>query len=103
MNIIDRVVDYSGFNPSLDDNAKVNTAIERMHNEAPSDSFTKVIFTKTGNTIEGILKITSTNGLFLAKGKGQEFVQLAESLIQKVREQLTGWKRLRFKSDLDFE
>lgn len=103
MNIIDRVVDYSGFRPSRDEDTKLNSALERVHMESPSDSFMKVIFTKTGSGIEGILKVTSINGSFLAREKGQEVVQLAESLIKKMREQLVSWKRLRFNSNLDFK
>ncbi len=102
MNIIDRVIDYSGFDPSGDETSQLKTALERVHMEAPSDSFTKLIFTKTGNTIEGILKVTSTNGSFLAREKGQELVALADDLIQKIRSQLSSWKELRFRN-IEFE
>jgi hypothetical protein len=102
MNIIDRVIDYSGFKPSGDETSQLSNALERVHMEAPSDSFTKMIFTKTGDTIEGLIKVTSTNGSFLVREKGQELLQLGDSLIQKIRSQLSSWKELRFR-DIDFK
>ncbi len=102
MTIIDKVIDYSGFDPSGDENTLLKSALERVHMEAPSDSFTKLFFKKVGSGYEGILKVNSSIGSFSAKEKGQELITLAESLMQKIRGQLTSWKNMRFHS-LDFE
>lgn len=99
---MERVIDYAGFIPSIDETSSVTSAVERVHMEAPSDSLTKLFFKKTGDSIEGVLEVISSNGSFSAQAQGEELMALADSLIQSVRAQLRSWKELRFR-DLDFE
>lgn len=93
----DLIVNYQGFKPSQRAFEGLKRVTEILFNESPSESSLKATFTRLGeDQYQGILKITSSVGSFIARAEDYDLVNVGNKLMSEVRRQLNGWKNLRF-------
>lgn len=89
-------VKFLGFEPSYDVRSGVDILLNQLHLKSPSQSFLSAKFTMTNGIFEGVIKITSSAGNFVAKATDTHITNLGHQLMDKVISQLDKWKSLRF-------
>ncbi|NJM09564.1 MAG: hypothetical protein HC883_01290 [Bdellovibrionaceae bacterium] len=88
-------IKFSGFEPSHDVRSSLYYLLNRLHLKSPHQSFLSATFTLTNGIIEGVIKISSGTGNFVAKASDVQMSQVGEKLMDKIGGQLDKWKSLR--------
>lgn len=91
-----RTFDFVGFKPTPSLEVVAKTVFGRVHNEAPSDSFSCATIRKTIQGFQAALKINSSVGTFVAEAVAEDPQKAILSLSRRIRSQLRVWKRQRF-------
>ena len=89
-------VKFLGFEPTHEVRSRLDILLNQLHMKSPSRSFLSATFTLTNGIFEGVIKISSTAGNFVAKATDAHFTNLGHELMDKVVSQLDKWKSLRF-------
>lgn len=94
-----KTFDFIGFNPTPDLAEFAAHRFNRIHSEAPSDSFALATIRKTiQGTFQAALKINSSVGTFVAETISEDPQKAITSLSEHIRSQLRLWKSYRFDS-----
>ena len=92
-------MEFIGFRPSQDFLTFAQDKIHDIFSEAPSDANitaeVKRLPSDKNDKFEGLLKISSVAGEFLAFANSKDFYRLIDYLYQKIHEQLQDWKKHR--------
>ena len=78
--------------------SKLDILLNQMHLKSPSQSFMSATFTLTNGIFEGVIKVSSGVGDFVARATDHHPVELARTLGEGLVGQLDRWKSLRFKA-----
>jgi hypothetical protein len=95
MAISNEQVELIGFETSYEFNWTARELMEKISDYAPSDAFLKARLKKTASGFEGILKVTSLSGTFLASKVGLDPQKLLLELGHVAIEQINKWSRNR--------
>ena len=87
-----------GLKDSPDFKEKYKTKLLDLLEAAPSDSAASSYFRKLRRGYAGILKITSTQGRFVAKAVATDPVETARDLFKQINEQIKIWRSCRFEA-----
>jgi hypothetical protein len=99
MQATDLAIQYSGFEPAEDVQARLYCTLNDLLDESPSGAFIKATFTKPDkkeSMIKGVLQVNCCSGPFLATEVGNDVVELLQSLNATIRIKLDKWKNKRF-------
>jgi hypothetical protein len=87
--------EFFGFEPSNETHTTAKEILGHVCGDSPSDANSVVQLTKTQRGFEGLLKVTSLAGTFLAHVVEADPVRAMQKLHEKMCEQLTNWKEKR--------
>lgn len=90
--------EFFGFEPSNEMRSNAKEILGHVCSDSPSDANSVAQLTKTQRGFEGLFKVTSLAGTFLAHVVEADPVRAMQKLHEKMCEQLTTWKEKR-----DFE
>jgi ribosome-associated translation inhibitor RaiA len=78
----------------------VKGQVDQIHfEEAPSDATTTASFTKYDTLVTGAIQISSIQGVFSAKARGEDGYQVVNQVFRQIRHQLNRWKRNRWRKE----
>ncbi|MBX2988750.1 MAG: hypothetical protein KF802_12720 [Bdellovibrionaceae bacterium] len=89
-------IHYIGFHPAEKTEQRLQTWADELHEEAPSESCMKVVYSKHGRDYQGEIRITSRAGEFYAIASGINLYSVARDVTKRMRRQLQKWKTVRF-------
>ncbi|NCN41164.1 hypothetical protein GW916_07925 [bacterium] len=87
---------FEGFSPSEEVIQRLKASLGELYAKAPSRSFLKASFKRTGKVIEGMIGINCSAGKFASKVSGDDFDALSSSAFSELDWQLKSWKAKRF-------
>ena len=87
---------FTGFEPTHDVRSAVHVLLNDIFLKSPSRSFLSATFTLTNGIFEGVIKISSSAGSFVAKSTDAHMPNLGHKLRDTLASQLEKWKTLRF-------
>ncbi len=73
---------FSNFEPSADLRSKLDFLLDQLHLKSPSSSFLSVTFTLTNGLFEGVIKVSSTAGDFVARATDRSPADLGRTLCE---------------------
>jgi len=78
----------------------VKGLVNQLHfEEAPSDATTMASFTKCEHLVTGAIQISSIQGVFSAKARGDDEHQVVNHVFREIQHQLSRWKRRRWRKE----
>lgn len=92
----DYSVQFDGFEPSSETRSAIDIVLRQLYLRAPSRSFLKATFTRTGDIFEGVINITSRAGEFVVEATDKQLKLVGEKLIDGLGSQLEKWRAIRF-------
>ena len=87
--------EFFGFEPSNEICTTAKEILGHVVSDSPSDANSLVQVTKTSRGFEGLMKVTSIAGTFLAHVVEADPVRAMQKVHEKMCEQLTTWKEKR--------
>ncbi len=87
--------EFFGFEPSNEMRSNAKEILGHVCGDSPSDANSVAQLTKTQRGFEGLFKVTSLAGTFLAHVVEADPVRAMQKLHEKMCEQLTTWKEKR--------
>lgn len=89
-------IQFEGFDPSDFIRSFLGDKIDSIYEEAPYKSRLKAFFRKKEQVFEGVVRISSAVGSFLATASDDQIKNVVHKLEAQLREQLNSWKSQRF-------
>jgi hypothetical protein len=89
-------VKFLGFEPSHDVRWMVDILMTELHLKSPNKAFLSATFTLTEGIFEGVIKIRSAAGNFVAKAAGEHLPEIRQQLFSTLGSQLRDWKKRRW-------
>ncbi|HRO67944.1 MAG TPA: hypothetical protein PL182_10305 [Pseudobdellovibrionaceae bacterium] len=94
-------VHFLGFHPAEKTEQRLESWARDLHEEGPSESNLKAIYTKQGREYQGELRVTSRVGQFYVVARGVNLYSVARDAMKRMRRQLEKWKTVRFHRHAD--
>ena len=88
-------VRYQGFTPSEFTQAYFKEVLQRLHEEAPSNSYLKATVSKTRDHYKAVVQINSAAGYFVTAASSSKITDIGHKIVGQLHRQLDHWKTLR--------
>lgn len=89
-------IHFLGFHPSEKTEHRLEAWARDLHEEGPSESNLKAIYSKQGREYQSELRLTSRAGHFHVVTRGVNLYSVARESMKRMRRQLEKWKTVRF-------
>lgn len=85
------------------ENLLINMKIQSLSNLSPANSSLNFTLVKKGLKKHGILQVTANGKVFKANSYGKKPIEILDTIIQRIEDQLIIWKKNRFNESLNLK